>query len=73
VLHEHRRRQLEGRMEWGPAWVDSGRVFTRENGEQLRSGTVTGRFVQLAEEADLPNGMGPGLGRFRPGVHPGER
>jgi hypothetical protein len=41
-------------MEWGPAWVDSGRVFTRENGEQLRSGTVTGRFVQLAEEADLP-------------------
>jgi Phage integrase family len=38
----------------GPAWVDSGRVFTRENGQQLHPANVTARFVQLAEQAGLP-------------------
>lgn len=35
-------------------WVESGRVFTRENGEQLRPSWVTGRFAFLAADAGLP-------------------
>jgi integrase len=30
--------QLAERLEWGSAWTDSGRVFTREDGTPLRPG-----------------------------------
>lgn len=30
VLRGWRRRQLEDRLAWGPAWTDSGRVFCRD-------------------------------------------
>jgi len=39
---------------WGPAWVDSGKVFTRENGSVLHPATVTDRFQALAAAAKLP-------------------
>ena len=39
---------------WGPAWVDSGKVFTRENGSVLHPATVTDRFQTLAAAATLP-------------------
>ena len=29
---------------WGPAWVDSGKVFTREDGSTLHPATITDRF-----------------------------
>jgi hypothetical protein len=35
VLREWRMRQLEERLAWGPAWTDTGRVFTREDGTDL--------------------------------------
>ena len=54
VLKAWRKRQLEYRMEWGESWVDSGRVFTRENGEPLRPEWVSSRFVTLAARAGLP-------------------
>jgi integrase len=54
ALREHRRRQLADRMEWGSAWVNSGRVFTRENGSQLHPASITDRFVTLVETAGLP-------------------
>ncbi|GAB3494011.1 site-specific integrase [Amycolatopsis cihanbeyliensis] len=54
MLRTHRVRQARERLSWGPAWVDSGRVFTRENGEQLRPSWVTDRFAALAAEAGLP-------------------
>ncbi|SOR81196.1 MULTISPECIES: tyrosine-type recombinase/integrase [Streptomyces] len=42
------------RKEWGSAWVETGRVFTKENGEMLHSANVTRRFIELYEEIGLP-------------------
>ncbi len=36
VLSAWRKAQLAERLAWGPAWTDSGRVFTREDGTPLR-------------------------------------
>jgi integrase len=54
VLRVHRKRQLEARLLWGGAWVDSGRVFTREDGSELHPASVTDMFNALVEEAGLP-------------------
>lgn len=39
---------------WGPAYVDSGAVFTYENGEPLKPQYVTRLFEKLRQRADLP-------------------
>lgn len=49
VLKAWRKRQLEERLQWGEAWVDSGRVFTYEDGRELRPPYVSQRFVLLLE------------------------
>jgi integrase len=54
ALRAHRRRQIAFRLQWGPEWVDSGKVFTRENGSALHPATVTDRFQALAAAATLP-------------------
>ncbi len=54
ALRAHRRRQIASRLQWGPAWVDSGKVFTREDGSVLHPATVTNRFQALAGAATLP-------------------
>jgi integrase len=54
VLKAWRKAQLAERMAWGPAWTDSGRVFTREDGTPLRPGWISTRFVTLAARAGLP-------------------
>jgi integrase len=54
VLAAHRKRQLEERMAWGPAWQDSGYVFTTEDGRVLHPQRVTLIFKRLAQEAGLP-------------------
>jgi integrase len=36
ALKAHRARQLAERLAWGSAWVDTGLVFTREDGTPLR-------------------------------------
>jgi integrase len=54
VLRAHRKRQLEDRLEWGSAWVDSGRVFTREDGSELHPASITDRFHQISDAAGLP-------------------
>lgn len=41
-------------MAWGSAWVDSGKVFTRENGEPLHPAMMSDRFHDLVAAADLP-------------------
>ena len=53
VLRAHRAAQAAERLAWGPACVDSGRVFTRENGEALHPETVTRRFGRLVAAAGL--------------------
>jgi integrase len=54
VLEAHRERQRADREQWGEAWVETGRVFTKENGEWLHPTAVTDRFRELAEVAGLP-------------------
>ncbi|MFE7460518.1 MULTISPECIES: hypothetical protein [Streptomyces] len=46
--------QDEGCEKWGAAWAETGRVFTRENGELLHPADVTRRFIELDEEIGLP-------------------
>jgi integrase len=54
VLEAWRERQLFERLEWGAAWQDSGRVFTREDGSPLRPGHVSVHFGGLVHQAGLP-------------------
>jgi integrase len=54
ALGAWRKAQLAERLEWGPAWTDSGRVFTREDGTPLRPGWISERFATLAGRAGLP-------------------
>jgi integrase len=54
VLRAWRKVQLAERHAWGEAWTDSGRVFTRENGQDLHPGRVTTLFEYAAFEAGLP-------------------
>ncbi|MGI5470250.1 site-specific integrase [Streptomyces sp. CA-132043] len=54
VLKQHRAQQDRDREEWGSAWVETGRAFTRENGEPLHPANVTRRFIELYEEIGLP-------------------
>ncbi|HEX3542778.1 MAG TPA: tyrosine-type recombinase/integrase [Acidimicrobiales bacterium] len=53
ALRAHRRRQLEERLAWGPAWVDSGLVFTREDGSPLHPESLSTGFERLARRAGL--------------------
>ena len=54
VLRAHRRKQLEERLAWGTAWVDTGFVFVRENGEPLHPETITSMFRTLVVRAAVP-------------------
>ena len=54
VLRRHRDRQEAERRAWGPAWQDSGYVFTREDGTALRPEYVTRHFADLRRRAGLP-------------------
>ncbi|BDH15752.1 tyrosine-type recombinase/integrase [Streptomyces hygroscopicus] len=54
ALKQHRVQQDKDREEWGSAWVETGRVFTKENGELLHPANVTRRFIELYEEIGLP-------------------
>lgn len=54
VLRIWRKAQREERLAWGPAWTDTGRVFTREDGTALRPGWISVRFGVLAKRAGLP-------------------
>lgn len=54
VLRTWRKNQLAERMAWGPAWTDTGRVFTREDGTALRPEWISVRFGTLAARAGLP-------------------
>jgi len=53
VLRSHRRRQLEERMLAADVWVDTGLVFTRQDGTILSPDWTTRRFQRLARAADL--------------------
>ena len=54
ALHSHKSRQNTERLAWGPGWVDSGLVFTREDGSALHPEYVSRHFERLARNAGLP-------------------
>ncbi|MEW2438602.1 tyrosine-type recombinase/integrase [Streptomyces caniferus] len=54
VLKRHRERQEADRAEWGPAWVETGHVFTQEDGSWLHPGKVTDLFERLVAASGLP-------------------
>ena len=49
----HRKRQLEERLVMGSAWVETGYIFVREDGEPLDTGTPTKLFRKIADRAGL--------------------
>jgi integrase len=54
MLRRQQETQNLERTGWGPAWNDSGLVFTREDGSALRPEYATRRFQALAQDAGLP-------------------
>ncbi|MFC1228516.1 tyrosine-type recombinase/integrase [Streptomyces sp. Sce081] len=54
VLERHRKQQEADRAEWGSAWVDTGLVFTQEDGSWLHPGKVTDLFERLVAASGLP-------------------
>ncbi len=54
VLRAHRRRQLEERLAWGEAWVESGYVFCVENGEPIHPEDISTAFERLVKQLGLP-------------------
>jgi integrase len=54
VLRAHRRAQAAARLAWGAAWVDSGLVFTKEDGSALNPDAVSQRFERLVARSGLP-------------------
>jgi integrase len=54
TLRTWKARQAAERLAWGPAWLDSGYVFTREDGEPLHPGFVTKRFREAVAATTLP-------------------
>ncbi|MBA3302638.1 MAG: site-specific integrase, partial [Acidimicrobiia bacterium] len=53
ALRAHRIRQAAERLQWGPAWIDSGLVFGRENGAWLHPGSFTQLFDKHVRRAGL--------------------
>ena len=54
ALRRHRRQQTEERLAAGPAWSDSGLVFTDEIGRALHPATASWRFKQDVRKSGLP-------------------
>jgi integrase len=54
ILGEHRRRQLEERLAWGPACHDNGLVFCREDGSAIWPRSFSRMFDRHVEKAGLP-------------------
>lgn len=54
ALRAHRAQQLAERLAWGEAWQDTGKVFTREDGNWLHPETVSDTFRRICAKTDLP-------------------
>ncbi|WP_330317933.1 tyrosine-type recombinase/integrase [Streptomyces platensis] len=53
-LAAFRAKQEQKRLEWEDAYVESGRVWTHENGEALHPDWISRRFTRLVELSGLP-------------------
>jgi integrase len=54
LLRAHRARQAREKLRLGPAWQESGRVFTKPDGSPLRPSWIGDQFARLYTTAGLP-------------------
>lgn len=54
ALKSYRRSQAEEKLAWGPAYQDTGLVFTREDGGGVHPEALADRFAVLRKAAGLP-------------------
>lgn len=54
ALTTWRREQRQEKLRWGPAWTNTGLVFTREDGTAWRPERVTQIFAALVKKAKVP-------------------
>lgn len=54
LVRKHRKQRSEQQLEWGPAWVPTGRLFTKEDGSMLYPEWVSEMHVRNAAAAGLP-------------------
>ena len=54
VLRAHRKQQIADRLAAGKKWIDSGKVFSAEDGSPLDPNDISDRFEVLTIEAGLP-------------------
>ena len=54
LLTAHQQRQEQRRLELGGAWIDTGKVFTREDGSLIRPSWLGDEFKRLYTAAGLP-------------------
>jgi len=54
VLRAWSRRQKEEHLEWGPAWTDSGLIFTRTDGKLIHPERVSKAFRAAVRKTELP-------------------
>jgi hypothetical protein len=54
VLDAWHKRQIAERLAWGSAWINTGRIFTHEDGSEWHPAEVTKHFNDLVAAADLP-------------------
>lgn len=55
MLREHRKAQVERRLQWGPAWANTADlVFTNKVGEPIPIGSFNLRFNKIVAAAGLP-------------------
>ncbi|NGY59569.1 site-specific integrase [Lentzea sp. NEAU-D13] len=54
VLRTHKAQQAAERLEWGEAWINTGRVFTEANGTLLHPGKVSEAFEKIVRTSSLP-------------------
>ncbi|SCF18086.1 Phage integrase family protein [Micromonospora haikouensis] len=54
VIEAWRKRQIAERLEWGSAWVHSGRIFTNPDGSALHPAEVTKTFNERVAASGLP-------------------
>lgn len=55
LLRKHKREQLRLQLAYGDRWIDSGYVFTQDNGDHMNPDSVTGRLYGFSRRHGLPH------------------
>jgi len=54
ALKAWKAQQAAERLQWGPAWTDTGHTFTSASGEPWHPATISKLFTKAVEAADVP-------------------